>query len=341
MTRPRAGILALALLVVAGSAAAEEADPFQGKTLEEIEKMIEGRMAERKKDREFASDFKSYFKREEGKVVRTGIKLATGARTSGEYIVAEYLFRYGQYTKSLEMLLKLEKKNRKSRNPGNRWLMVSIHLLMAADYAYIGKVTDAGGAIRRARSQGGIGATLNDVNKKLLDYPALRRELESLRAKRDIAPKGGASPGDNQWALCTHLQGRVFLPVEEYVEIGWMIKAFPAHEKVKSGEAAWFQVECARKLLDYRLAAQLAEAFQSAYPNHWATTRGDALWALALAEFGKGSHKDAKRHAELLKRKYPKARDVENKKADQLIAECDKPSAQRDRFSQRKRWYHW
>jgi len=332
------GFLVSLLFLRAPSGAEAGGDPFEGKTLEEIKRLIEKRMEERKKDREIASSFKSFFKREESKLVRTGLKLANAARSSGEFMQGEYLFRFGEYAKSLDLLVKCEKKNRKNRR--SRGLLNQVHLLMAADYTYLGEPTKAGASVRQARADGAIGAMLQEVQKKLLEFPTRRRELQALKSARDLSPLGGPERGGTQWALCAFYHKSIFLPVEEHVELSWMLDTFSNHTQVRSGEAAWFQVQCAEKLLDDRQVINLAEKFRKSYPNHWASTQGDLLWSLAKAYFGKGALKDAKRTAELLKRKHPKFRNVESREVGNLMTECEK-GIPKDRFSHGNPWNQW
>ena len=328
------------LLGLSLSAAAQEAgDPFEGKSLEEIERLIKERMEERKKDREIASSFKSYFKREEAKLIRSGRGLASAAYASGEYMQGEYLFRFGEYAKSLDLLIQCEKKNRKNRRQ-NRALLNQVHLLMAADYTYLDEPTKAGASIRQAKADGAFGGMLQEVQKKLVEFPTRRRELQALKSARDLAPTGGKVRGDHQWALCAFYGKSIFLPVEEYVELSWMEETFPDHPQVRSGEAAWSLVRCSEKLLDDREVIQRGEKFRKSYPNHWASTQGDLLWSLAKAYYGKGALKDARRTAELLKQKHPKFPNVESKEVDSLIADCDK-GIPKDRFSHGNPWNQW
>jgi tetratricopeptide (TPR) repeat protein len=333
-------LFAAVLFVPAAAAFAGDAEPFEGKTLEEIEKLIEKRMEDRKEDREVSSAYKSFFKREENRQIRTGIKLATAARTSGEYLQADYLFRFGQHTKSLDMLMKYEKKVRKNRRRGQSSLLASIYLLMAADYAYLREPTKAAAHLRQVQNHGAIGPQFQAVQKKLLELPTRLRELEVLKSKRDLSPRGGKEKGGHQWALCAFYAQSIYLPVEEAIELEWMIETFPEHSKVKSGDAAWQRVRCALKLADDRQAIQYGEKFRRRFPNHWACTQGDVLWALARAYYAKGSLKDARRTAEQLKSSHPKFRPVETRQVDRLIRDCE-AGISKDRFSQGNPWNQW
>lgn len=321
-------------------AASEAADPFQGKTLDEIKKLLERRLEERKKDREFYESFKAFAGREEKKMSRLANSLAAKAWQLGEYMQAEYFFRFGQHAKSLEILNQLEKKVSKNRRTG-RTILAPLHFLEAANYTYLDKPAEATSAMKRARESGAIGSTYNDVQKKLLEYGSQRAALQVLVRKRDLAPRGGDEPGANQWALCLHYGGSIFRPAEEWIELSWIIDSFPQNSKVKSGDAAWARVRCAEKLADFRETIQQAESFRRDFPAHYAVRQGDVLESMALAYFGLGSFKDAKRTLEDLIRLHPKHRFVESKRADALIRECENPPPSKDRFEAGNSWNLW
>ncbi|GEM_PF-3145373 len=318
--------------------AAEGADPFAGKTVEEIRDLLERRLRERKKDRDFYSDYVSFFTKEQKGLVRLGNSLAAKAWSAGAYLQAEYYFRFTQYGKSLDVLRNLEQKAKRSRGR-NRVLLWKIYYLMAADCAYLGKGAEAESYLRRAQDHNAVGRTLREVRRKLSELPTRLEELKTLKRIRALAPRGGQAPGGNQWRLCEHYD-KFYLPLEEAIELKWMIRSFPEHPKVRSGDAAWARAQCAEKLADYREVIEQVKRFQRAYPDHWAVRQGDTLWSLSKAYFGLGSLKDAKRNAELLKRKHPKSRHVETRRADSLIRECERPPA-KDRFKTGNPFNEW
>jgi tetratricopeptide (TPR) repeat protein len=320
--------------------ASEATDPFAGKTLDEIKQFLEKRMEERKEAREFLSDYQSFAKREGSKLSRTGKSLCSQARVWGEYMQAEYLFRFGEYEKCLKLLRALEKNARKLRRQ-NRLLLHAIYLLMGSAFAYLEKPPDAQAALRRARNEGAIGSWVNDIGKRLLEHAVKKKELRKLISTRNLDPKGGKEPGDKQWQVCLHYQAKIYLPVEEAVEIAWMIESFPEHTSVKGGDAHWAQIQCADKLNDNRTVIQLCGKFKDAFPHHWAQRQGDILWVLARAYYGKGNNKEAKKYAQNLKRKHPKFRKVESKDVDNLIGDCDRGTGVKDRFKQGNPWNQW
>jgi hypothetical protein len=216
--------------------------------------------------------------------------------------------------------------------------------MMAVNYAYMDQPDQQVSAIKKARNEGALGPSFKIVQKKLAELHSIRRELKALLRKRNLSPRGGNVPGDYQWELCRHYGKRIFLPVEEYVELSWMIDAFPKHPKVKSGDAAWALILCHQKLLDYRNAEKLCGQFKREHATHWAMQIGDWYWELALAQYGRGSLKDAKKNAELLLRKHPKHPMVENRKVKTLIADCENTPPPKDRFAMGNpynRWYEW
>lgn len=316
----------------AAALAEESQDPFAGKSLEEIRKLLEERAEGRKKDQDFARDFATFFKREEAKLVRAGLKLATASHVMGEVFQGDLLFRYGQHTKSIPLLMDAENKAQKNRRQ-NRWMLQAIYLLLASAYTYMEKPVEAAQSLREAQNAGAIGDKLDKIRARLTEYRTRRQEADAVRGRRDLAPRGGAVPGDLQWELCVVYREKIFSPVEEFLELSWLIEAFPDHPKVKSGDADWALVVCCEKLLDYRQVLSLTERFARAFPEHAAVKEGDLLWAQAKAQFGKGAFKDAKRVAETLKEKHPKFGKVASREVDALVAECDRTATLKERFA--------
>jgi hypothetical protein len=333
-----AGLL-LAALGWPASAAGADADPFAGKSLDEIRQILEGRMKERQKDRDFAREYQSFYGREERERVRWGARLAADARAkAGEYSQAEILYRFGQHVKALEILLPYATRlAAKGRQRGSQALIL-VYRLSAMCYAWLDKAPEAMIALGSGRRSGDSSQELNKIQKDAGDLPALRKDLEGRRRQRDLDPRNA----DKQWALCEFYQQKIFAPLEESIELAWMLQKFPEHAKVKAGEADWAAVQAQEKLFDVRSIPSLAEKFRKAFPDHWAIRQGDHQWTLAKAYFGSGNFKEAKKAGDLLKRQYPKHRRVENKDIDAFLVECDAaPSARGAPEDDGDSWNHW
>ncbi|MCU0723405.1 MAG: hypothetical protein MUC63_07300 [Planctomycetes bacterium] len=336
------GIFAAAMLAALALPAAvrgADADPFGGKSLDDVRRILETRMEERKKDRDFARDYQAFAGKEEKRISRWGGQLAADARGKvGEYAQAELLYRFGEHVKALEVLIPFEKKlTAKGRQPRN-FTTILVYRLSAICYAWVDRVPEAVSALGHARRAGDVGNQLNKIQKDVTDLPALRRDLDDRRGKRNLDPRNA----DKQWALCEFYQQKIFAPLEETVELLWMIKSFPEHAKVKSGDADWGVVAAAEKLFDVRQLPSQAEKFRKAFPDHWAQRQGDLQWAVSKALFGAGNYKEAKKAADLLKRQYPKFHRVENKEVDSFLSECDTASSSKGPpVDEGDHWNHW
>lgn len=338
MKIPVLAILTAAVLLalpVVGAAAAD--DPFAGKTIEEIRRLIEQRMEGRKEDREFISGYKSFVSREEKKISRRGISIANSIRAKlGEYSQAEILFRTGQYTKCLEVLMQHEK--RISKNRRARWTLMMVYRLMGAAYAWLGRPADATIYLGKARASGDTGNTYNKVAALARDFPTRRRLLKDITDKRDLAPRNG----DLQWAVCEFYQTKIFLPHEEVVETAWMIKSFPDHPKVTSGDADWALINAHARLSDWSAVSSMCHGFMRKFGAHAAAKQGDVLWLQAVACFGLLKFKDAKRIAEQMRTQFPKHRKVESRTLDTFITECDTASSRKGLPDDGgNRWTQW
>ena len=307
-------ILALAILglLLPGAAAADEMD---GKSLEELLKIVSEKIARRKEDARLLSDYKAFKKREEPKLMRYGESLG---RMAGKYRSHEswayVLHLYGLYRQSLEVLTRLKMTYQKSSRHLIR--LQGVYIAMAWNYIYLGRPTEANGAMTSIM-RGGFRGQIDAHMAKMKKFPAMRKTMEEAFLKRNLAP---GDPND-QWELCRTLGEKTLFPFKERVELLWMRKAYPKDPNVVGSHLDWLLVVNAEKLMDFSAAAKGADAFRRnrKLKEFWAVKSGEVLWVLANAYMNLGKWKESSGYLHKLKERHPKHQQVESGRCEQRI----------------------
>jgi len=198
-----------------------------------------------------------------------------------------------------------------------------VHWQLCKNYVMLGR-SDLAEPMRAEAEKRTSEDWFRDSVKKAKDWIAKYPEhVKSLDAMRDERTQKGPS-ADLQWRICEILNEDIPRPLDERAELEAMVRCYPDHEDVKSGEAHWRLIERFEGFREFTDIIKHTPGHVKDHPEHWSVKDGEADWRLAEAYRELKIYKEALKYYQDVMRNHRAHWSVTEKTVEERIRECNR-----------------